>query len=1169
TLIVSDITTTTAEFTASPTAFALSPEGTQEINVVLLATTVGPVSGILSIFSNDPDEPEFTVALSGEGVIPPDIMVTPALLSDSLVTGDTSTRTITIENTGGSDLSFEINTRETGLDMTILDLISSEDYIQLNKSAPMGRIGFYADESRESSASLPALPKGQLMPLNSVMDIGDVIEVYDGFIDGNVGIVWVENELYVVDYLFAKLVKYDTANRTIIDVFPLHLDPYGIAWDGQYFWIGAPSGNVYGYDLDGNMIGSFSTPFVELPALTWDGINFIVYPAFNFRSTFYVVDFTGEVIETFDLSFDAAPYQMVWVEEHSSMWVSDPEFGRIVRVSLENGEARLVDEFAFFDDNGGYSISHDGTDLWWSDWEGPLYQIDDGIKEGAFWISVFPDTGTVSAGSSADITLTFDADRLFGGDYDADVVITSNDPDEPVVIVPTHLTVTGIPDIRIPNNVLLFGEAFVSFPSTMPLTIVNEGTDTLNITNVTSSNPDFSPEVTSASIPARSSHDIQISLTPSAEGFIFGVLTVESNDSDEGSIDIALLGEGVPAPEIEITPDSLFADLFTGEIDSQTVTIANIGAGDLFFDLSIDLLLDSIPPFEIVSEGGGEVFSKTSFRTNETSTAIFDILMSEAVVKSSSAKAYSDALKSWSEMPTGMVFRKNNRNMKVTAGSPFQYAYIANSFDNNVAVIDVTSNEIVGNPISVGGFPWRLTISPSAEQVWVSNRDTDNITVIETSSNTVIGTITAGDGPTGIVFSPDGSKAYVANRWSSSVIVYDAGTFDLEGTITSSISGPQDLAITPDGDYLYVLNISQGVTVIETAENSFVTNIALPSPSSTHTIKMSPDGSMLYLTYSGVVVIDVETNSIIADIGGFSNPHGLDFTPDGKLVFVMDKFNSAVKIIETTDHTVVSSISDSRFSSGWGLAIEPDGVYAYVTNPFDLTNSIVIIDIATTSIAASLSSGSGARGIATFRPFFPFWLDAEPTTSIVAPNSSIDIKVTFDAEGLFGGNYLAEIGISSNDPREVEETTIPVRLKVTGAPDAVLSTDTLDFRGVFIGYGDTLSLRVSNVGTDSLTVTDISSNIGEVTVVGPTSFMLLPREKHEVSVSVLATSAGSLSGTLSILSNDPDEPTLMVTVLAEALIPPVHLTPYDKQYPDFIRFPTSECLPIPHDPLLL
>ena len=275
------------------------------------------------------------------------------------------------------------------------------------------------------------------------------------------------------------------------------------------------------------------------------------------------------------------------------MVVNHPEFRRIISVSLENGEASLVDEFAFFDDLFSYSITHDGTDLWWSDWEGPLYQMDDGIKEGAFWISVFPDTGTVSPGSSMDISLTFDAARLFGGDYDADVVITSNEPDEPEVFVPTHLTVTGIPDIDIPNNVLLFGEAFVGFPSPMPLTIVNEGADTLNITNVTSSNPDFSPEVTSASIPARTSHDIQISLTPSAEGFIFGVLTVESNDSDEGSIDIALLGEGVPAPEIEITPDSLFADLFTGEVDSKTVTIANFGAENLVLNLYIGLQLVS------------------------------------------------------------------------------------------------------------------------------------------------------------------------------------------------------------------------------------------------------------------------------------------------------------------------------------------------------------------------------------------------------------------------------------------------------------------------------------------------------------------------------------------------------------------------------------------------
>jgi hypothetical protein len=63
------------------------------------------------------------------------------------------------------------------------------------------------------------------------------------------------------------------------------------------------------------------------------------------------------------------------------------------------------------------------------------------------WLTIVPASGTVAAGESALLTLTFDAAGLLGGDYATAVRITSNDPDEPEVTVPAQLHVTGVPDI--------------------------------------------------------------------------------------------------------------------------------------------------------------------------------------------------------------------------------------------------------------------------------------------------------------------------------------------------------------------------------------------------------------------------------------------------------------------------------------------------------------------------------------------------------------------------------------------------------------------------------------------------------------------------------------------------------------------------------------------------
>jgi hypothetical protein len=58
------------------------------------------------------------------------------------------------------------------------------------------------------------------------------------------------------------------------------------------------------------------------------------------------------------------------------------------------------------------------------------------------WLSSSPTSGTIPAGESEDVTVTFDATDLSSGDYSADIVISSNDPDESAVYVPVSLMVT-------------------------------------------------------------------------------------------------------------------------------------------------------------------------------------------------------------------------------------------------------------------------------------------------------------------------------------------------------------------------------------------------------------------------------------------------------------------------------------------------------------------------------------------------------------------------------------------------------------------------------------------------------------------------------------------------------------------------------------------------------
>jgi M6 family metalloprotease-like protein len=59
------------------------------------------------------------------------------------------------------------------------------------------------------------------------------------------------------------------------------------------------------------------------------------------------------------------------------------------------------------------------------------------------WLTVSPASGSLAAGSSANVGVTMDATDLTPGIYNCNLVISSNDPDENPVTVPVQLTVTN------------------------------------------------------------------------------------------------------------------------------------------------------------------------------------------------------------------------------------------------------------------------------------------------------------------------------------------------------------------------------------------------------------------------------------------------------------------------------------------------------------------------------------------------------------------------------------------------------------------------------------------------------------------------------------------------------------------------------------------------------
>ena len=288
--------------------------------------------------------------------------------------------------------------------------------------------------------------------------------------------------------------------------------------------------------------------------------------------------------------------------------------------------------------------------------------------------------------------------------------------------------------------------------------------------------------------------------------------------------------------------------------------------------------------------------------------------------------------------------------------------YVANTGSRTVSVINIdtatnTYQRIDANPstssmdIGVGSSPSALAISPDGTRLYVANRGSNTVSVIDTATNKLIDAnpsifsrnIGVGSSPSALAVSD--TRLYVANRGSNTVSVIDTATnkvIDANPSIYSRNIGvgssPSALALS--GTRVYVANTGSGtVSVIDinAATNTYNlvdTNPSVagtqsifvgPSPSS---VAVSPDpgGSRLYVALSSDMVAVINTSSNVVSLAQIdaapeSGAHSLALGPDGR-VYVTDGADGALRSMSLVDGTVTIGRSALVLPGSNGYAVQ-------------------------------------------------------------------------------------------------------------------------------------------------------------------------------------------------------------------------------------------------------
>jgi uncharacterized repeat protein (TIGR01451 family) len=206
--------------------------------------------------------------------------------------------------------------------------------------------------------------------------------------------------------------------------------------------------------------------------------------------------------------------------------------------------------------------------------------LDWAISDDATWMSELPVSGTLIPGDSTIVAVTFDSEGLTRGVYSAELKLNSDDPDQPVIIVPVTLTVIA-PELMLISpslDVTLFPDETV----TITATFKNIGDADL-VWSI-SDNVDWLSELPSGStIPPGDSIDVGITYNSTGliPGLYHGEIEILTNEPNSpGIVGFANLTVNQPGSDLSLTKTASSDVAGVGETITYTLTVTNNGSQD-------------------------------------------------------------------------------------------------------------------------------------------------------------------------------------------------------------------------------------------------------------------------------------------------------------------------------------------------------------------------------------------------------------------------------------------------------------------------------------------------------------------------------------------------------------------------------------------------------------
>ncbi len=317
--------------------------------------------------------------------------------------------------------------------------------------------------------------------------------------------------------------------------------------------------------------------------------------------------------------------------------------------------------------------------------------------------------------------------------------------------------------------------------------------------------------------------------------------------------------------------------------------------------------------------------------------------------------------------------------------APFDhYVFVPNRASADVAVIDADQDKVIGH-IKVGNVPHQVAVSDTTGKLLATNTEDNTVSIVDLRSLKTEATLKLGHEPEHMEISPGGNLAAIGNILSGEVSLVDLSS-NTERARVSGLHEPHNMTFSPDGRLLYVGNLGANfVSVIDVEKGKVIREIgigegqalaALPGSDDEHqgviNVTRTPDGRLGFAAYGdggAMAVIDLRDMRKLATLKTGEEPWRAYTTADGRYMILPNNGDQTVSIYSTTSpFREIAHLRGAEdmtgVNTGWFETT------AFVISRGD--DKVKILDLTTMTNAGEISFGK----------------DASPETGVVTPDGA-------------------------------------------------------------------------------------------------------------------------------------------------------------------------------------